>query len=168
MTCRERVQQKAETIMIHAPKPRRRIVSKREYAVRVGNKTGTALFAFIMLFFCMVGVVLTSVFLVFALFHLQSFETLFLALLFAALFAGSLYLGHLGRRTLREARQMDTGVPVTRANTGDLPVSDSLVRASQESTQAQQAVLLRASATTEEKREEQLLRALSGGGADAG
>ncbi len=51
-------------------------------------------------------------------------------------------------------------VPVTRANTGELPALDSLVRASQETARAQESVLLRAS---EERRHEEqggtLLRA---------
>ncbi len=151
--------------MIHAPKPRRRVVSKREYAARVGNKAGTALFALIMLFFCGVGVLLSLGVLIYALFHLQSLKVLPLAITFAGLLVACLYMGHLGRRTLREARQIDTGVPVTRANTGDLPAPDSLVRASQEPAQAQQAVLLRAAASTtvQDAQEEQLPRAASGG-----
>ena len=59
-------------------------------------------------------------------------------------------------------KQMDPGVPLTRANTADLRASDSLVRASSEPIQAQQAVLLRAAAEGMETQPEQLVRASVG------
>ena len=65
-------------------------------------------------------------------------------------------------RLIATARQLDTGVPLTRANTADLPAPDSLVRASEEPAQAQQAVLLRPTVEMQERREEQLLRASAG------
>lgn len=61
------------------------------------------------------------------------------------------------------AKSIDPGVPLTRANTGDLPASDSLVRASEEPLQAQQNILLRAATETLESQEEELLRASVGG-----
>ena len=64
---------------------------------------------------------------------------------------------------LRQAIKVDPGVPLTRANTADLPAPDSLVRASAEPVQEQQAVLLRAATETQERHEEQLVRASAGG-----
>ena len=61
--------------------------------------------------------------------------------------------------------QIDPGVPVTRANNADLLAPESLVRASVEPTQEQQAVLLRAATPgveRDEEQKEQLLRANTG------
>lgn len=67
-------------------------------------------------------------------------------------------------RILKQARQLDPGVPLTRANVADLPANDSLVRASQEPAQAHEGVLLRAaSGETQAGQEGQLLRAAAGG-----
>ena len=62
----------------------------------------------------------------------------------------------------REAKAIDAGVPLTRANSADLPAPDSLVRASSEPMQAQEAVLLRAVVKGQEKHEEHLVRASVG------
>ena len=68
-----------------------------------------------------------------------------------------------GKTALAHAAELDTGVPLTRANTADLPAPDSLVRASQELMQAQEAVLLRAAVgETQERQEGQLLRVAAG------
>lgn len=58
--------------------------------------------------------------------------------------------------------KINLGVPLTRANTADLPAPDSLVRASTEPEQAQQAVLLRAAAKEQERQAEELVRAVAG------
>ncbi len=60
------------------------------------------------------------------------------------------------------ANQINLGVPLTRFNTADLPAPDSLVRASSEPMQAQQAVLLRAAAEGQDRHEEELVRAVEG------
>ena len=57
---------------------------------------------------------------------------------------------------------MEVGVPLTRANTADLPAPDSLVRASSEPMQAQEDVLLRAAATGNDTPPEEMLRASKG------
>lgn len=66
----------------------------------------------------------------------------------------SLWYG--SRRSWKTVRTMQ---PINFANTADLPAPDTLVRASQEPEQAQEAVLLRASVEKQEQHEEQLLRA---------
>ena len=53
------------------------------------------------------------------------------------------------------------GIPLTRANTADLPIRQTLVRASSEPEQAQEAVLLRA-AEGQGTPPEQLMRAVGG------
>ena len=76
---------------------------------------------------------------------------------------GACYVLMRGAYTLHEsAENMDIGIPFTRANTTDMPASESLVRASQEPLQAQEMILLRAAMETTEGQEEQLLRASGG------
>ena len=48
-----------------------------------------------------------------------------------------------GQRAMKKAKNLDAGVPLTRANTASLPAGESLVRASEEPLHEQQAVLLR-------------------------
>jgi len=50
----------------------------------------------------------------------------------------------LGGKSMKEGKEIDAGVPLTRANTAHLSAADSLVRASSEPVQEQGAVLLRA------------------------
>ena len=75
----------------------------------------------------------------------------------------SFALLHYGAKAIKEAKETEVGTPLTRANTADLPAVDSLVRASSESLQAQETVLLRAAAETQEQQEEELLRASTRG-----
>ena len=72
------------------------------------------------------------------------------------------FCGKAGIHSLNQAQRINPGVPLTRANTADLPAPDTLVRASSEPLQAQEAVLLRAAAEGQEKHEEQLVRAVNG------
>ena len=60
-----------------------------------------------------------------------------------------------------QADQIHPGTPFTRANTADLPASDSLVRASVEPVQAQEDTLLRAATQGQETPSEQLVRAFT-------
>ena len=57
---------------------------------------------------------------------------------------------------------IDPGLPLTRANTADLPASDSLVRASSRPLQIQETVLLRAVAEGQNMPHDQLVRASAG------
>ena len=66
------------------------------------------------------------------------------------------------KRLVNKTRDMAGVVPLTRANAADLPAPDSLVRASEEPMQAQEAVLLRAAAEGMETPPEQLVRAAVG------
>ena len=70
----------------------------------------------------------------------------------------SLVVGWAGIRTFKKARQIDPGLPRTRANIDHLPAAESLVRASEPPVLSPQSVLLRPATYTQERHEEQLLR----------
>lgn len=76
------------------------------------------------------------------------------------LLAGS--CGYLGLAGLRRAGTIETGVPVTSANTGHLPAVESLVRASSRPVQAEPRMLLRAAVGRPEAQTEQLVRPVGG------
>jgi len=59
---------------------------------------------------------------------------------------------------VKKVKALGNVVPVTRANTADLPADESLVRASQEPAQEDQSILLRAAADATQTPVEQLLR----------
>ena len=148
--------------MLSFEKPKKKIVTKRQYLARMGDKAGTSLFAMILLFFCGLGMLMTLIALIASLFggilvH-GLFPLLVLVFVLAMLGSGSWYLGYLGRRTLKEARQIDTGIPLTRNNIGELEAEESLVRASEQPLLPQQHVLLRPAAGMEETSAEHLLR----------
>lgn len=76
---------------------------------------------------------------------------------------GLAYLyGTFGYDQLKEAREIDPGVPLTRSNAADLSAPESLVRASVEPIQEQQAVLLRAAIEVTQTPPEELVRASTG------
>lgn len=83
-----------------------------------------------------------------------------LCLAAAILTGGMAYLVQIaGKEMMKQAADMTPGVPLTRANTANLPAPDSLVRASSEPVQAYEAVLLRAASAGMETPPEQLVRA---------
>jgi hypothetical protein len=71
---------------------------------------------------------------------------------------GTRVLIRMSNAVLDRVDQMNNVIPLTRANTADLPASESLVRASAEPIQQQEAVLLRAATQGVETPSEQLLR----------
>ena len=70
---------------------------------------------------------------------------------------------YLGAAGLRRAGTIETGVPVTSANTGHLPAVESLVRASSRPVEADPRMLLRAAVGRPEAQAEQLVRPVGGG-----
>lgn len=70
----------------------------------------------------------------------------------------SLLLTSLGAYTIKHLQEVDIGIPLTRANTADLPADESLVRASQEPTDKQADVLVRPITDVQSTPPEQLLR----------
>lgn len=148
------------------PKTGKRIVSKREYVLRKAKRTGILTTGTSLLAISGISVVSGMMFLtwlVLVLWHGHYFLPVFTAsglLLGSVVVAYGAFRG--GLASLKHAAQIDTGVPLTRANTADLPAPDSLVRASSEPLQAQEAVLLRAVAQGQETPPEQLVRASVG------
>ena len=62
----------------------------------------------------------------------------------------------------KEARMLDPGIPFTQVNTANLPAEETLVRASVEPIQQQQAVLLRGAIHSDTTPAEQLVRPAAG------
>ncbi len=87
-----------------------------------------------------------------------SFAPLFVVIVLVPLLAGGAYLCNKRFEALElEIRTLNDVVPLTRANAADLPAPASLVRASEEPLQKQQATLLRPAAQYGDAHEEQLL-----------
>ena len=146
--------------MNNAPKLGKRIVSKGRFALNTGKMLaltwlgiGIIGVGIVALLYC----ILTSQLLMANTKHLTGMCMLLFTA--AMLIICPLMLIYYGVDAVKTAKQIDIGVPFTRANTADLPAPDSLVRASQEPAQAREDVLLRASTETHDKHEEQLLRA---------
>jgi len=70
----------------------------------------------------------------------------------------ALWCGKWGFDSIRYAETIDPGIPLTRKVADTLPAEESLVRASSEPIQEQQAVLLRAAVDDQETPSEQLVR----------
>ena len=123
----------------------KRIVSKGEYAKVQGRRwlQGTTAVALMIFFF------VSST----AMIAISHGARLLLALYFTVL--GIVSFARLAVPMLRQAIKADPGIPLTRANTADLPATDSLVRASQELTRE---TLIRAAS---EPVQETLVRAAS-------
>jgi hypothetical protein len=144
----------------------KRIVSKAEYAANVGNKLSLFAFGVGVMGLGLVGILnavsLTILGLGEAIKYHDSDDIKIAAFVFLIVGGMSALIFWAGRKTVRKAKQIDIGVPRTRANTADLPAPESLVRASEEPVQEQEAVLLRAATQTQERHEEQLVRAVEG------
>lgn len=145
-------------------KPIRRIVSKREYVTNIGRKVIASAFSIGLLllsliFVLSVGIILGS------LNSIVQFDppiAVCLAFIVLPFTSGAFYACKLGMRTLKHTRQIDTGVPLTRANAASVTVARSLVRGSQQPEQTQRDILLRAVADPQDTPVEQLLRPTQG------
>jgi hypothetical protein len=143
-------------------KPGKRIVSKGTFASNIGNivawsSASFAAFSIAMLYAAgALWVVLR--------YGIEWRDAKFIVpmVVFVVLVVFSLCSLYIGIQAGRQARKVKVGVPLTRANTADLPAPDSLVRASAEPVQEQRAVLLRAATQGIETHEEQLVRASEG------
>src|SRR5579871_4510450 len=80
------------------------------------------------------------------------------AVLCVASGVATFWLGKWGFDNLRHAEAIDPGIPLTRKVAATLPSNESLVRASEEPTQEQQIVLLRAATHDHTTPAEQLLK----------
>lgn len=149
--------------MTQEPKPGKRIVSRRDYAIRVAKRErlrwgSTALAIFIAV--C----IISGVGFIFAGLLAETFLLKCLCFVAAALCLPAICIVKNAAEKAMQIAQLELDVvPLTRANTADLPAPNSLVRASEEPAQAQEGVLLRAAVGAgQAEREGQLLRASVG------
>ena len=134
----------------------KRIVGKGTYVANAGKKAALTSFGCAAV---VLGAVSTAVVCALVIPLVSSVGQMGWLAVLGGLGAGSLALLYLGAKAVREGKKMDTGTPLTRANTGQLPAADTLVRPSQAPRQSQQAELLRAAGQGPATPPEQLLRA---------
>jgi hypothetical protein len=150
--------------MDHPPKTSKRIVSKEQYLVNTGKKATLSSFGAVVVLFGILGAVISCMTFI-PMFrddqHWSSLWPFLLAVVFIGC-AGSLGLLYMGGKAIKEGIEIDAGVPLTRANTADLPAADSLVRASEQPLEEQQAILLRAATSGTDTPAEELVRASVG------
>ena len=147
-------------------KPGRRIVSKGKYAAALGNKAALSSFGVSLTLIGIMGLLCVCLITGVLLAHLAVDTFLLLGVFIGVVGSGSSTLVYIGVHSIKEARQIDPGLPLTRANTAHLPAPDSLVRASQEPPREQQAVLVRPAPPTQHTPREQLVRSSASEQAD--
>jgi len=143
-------------------KPGKRLVSKKQYVLAVGTKTLLSVSGFGL---CVGGLVgLASCLVLCMLVGSDSHHVAGAWSVLGTLSAMWVVLLAAGRILLKKGKKLDTGILLTRANTGDLPEVETLVRASDRPPSHQQAELLRGVAPlpTSETPPEELLRATEG------
>lgn len=138
------------------------VVSTRRYLLAVGDRAVSRLIGFTFFLLSLLAAILcvTCVLLLPRLLFMDAANSRN-ALSLPCLMVGiplTYFLWQSSRHAFRRAASVPAVVPLTHANTADLPAPDSLVRASSKSVQEQQAVLLRA-AKGMETPPEQLVRA---------
>ncbi|MCW3100601.1 MAG: hypothetical protein JWL77_6219 [Chthonomonadaceae bacterium] len=139
--------------MSEPTKPGKRIVSKGRFVANTGKKAALATYGTAVCLLGLGAIVVSSVSVLPMLLH----EGLLCLVGIATLGGCCFGLIYLGGKAVKEGKEIDAGVPLTRANTAHLPASDSLVRASSEPVQEQATVLLRAAVEGNETPSEQLL-----------
>jgi len=149
--------------MKKAKKTGRRIVSKGEYAANIawkGIASSLGAGLLLMILMCMFLVGLFAWMMVSRTPHggLNAGLVLSITLFFGILISAAVYVYRLGKREIMTTLRMDVGVPLTRANTADLPAPDFLVRASEKPSEEQGSILLRAAYETNATPADQLLR----------
>ena len=135
------------------PKTGKRIVSKGEYVKLQGKR--------LWLYLCSLLTGISIVLLCCNICFLHYFSSGWCAFLILGI-ACMVWCGKIktAQQWYQEAQKVPAVTPLTRANTTNLTAPDSLVRASSEPMQAQEAVLLRAAAQGAETPPEQLVRAV--------
>ncbi len=145
------------------PKADRRIVSKGEYVANLGKKGLASSIGAALLLLSLMCTVLIGLFVWLIVSRkpqaaLDAPLGLSMILFFGIFISAVVYIYRLGKREILTTLQMDVGVPLTRANTADLPAPDFLVRASEKPSEEQASILLRAAADTPVTLADQLLR----------
>lgn len=146
--------------------PGKRIVSKGEYATRIIQKMGLQCGSLSLLLFSVIGFFVMMCCLVVGCMFIADYMRgwnhivagLIAFLIAVTLGALSYLLWQAANRAIVAAGLIAPCLPLTRANTADLPAIESLVRASAEPLQIQQNVLLRAATQSEQTPPEQLVR----------
>jgi hypothetical protein len=153
--------------MSKSSKTGKRIVSKGEYVKAKSKKTGLFIVAAIICALACTCLILsvssgTDIPGDYWITHLDKMHPFlcYCLLLLLLVLSGRLFI--VAKNVTTFAMRQES-VPLTRANTAELPASNSLVRASAPPVQEPQAVLLRAATETQERHEEQLVRASAGG-----
>ena len=131
------------------PKKKKRIVSKGQYVQALGKRIGISSGGCLLLLLAALcaGVTLIS-------FFIGPLGVL-LGLAFGVL---TFFIGKWGFESLHHMTTIHPGIPLTRKVADTLPAEESLVRASEEPIQEQQAVLLRASTDATHTPADQLVR----------
>ena len=140
------------------------LVSRGEYAVRTGEKVTLSALGAVLCTLAYIGIASTVIttLLCTALFFsggIEGLDALRDAGIILVMGVSSFLMLKFSRGSFNKSHSIDAGIPLTQAEMNDLPPPDTLVRASQEPMQLQQATLLRAATETSEAHEEQLLRA---------
>ena len=156
--------------MNQPPQTGKQIVSKGEYVRGLSKKAALGVGSTTLAVGCLAACLVAVIYLLYAiqLYRAQLWGSdvglvvrNFLFILGAG--GSAVFLFQAAAREQARARRIDPGIPLTRANAADLPAPESLVRASEEPTQEQQSVLLRAATEGVERHEEQLVRSSAGG-----
>ena len=145
--------------MQQAQEPGKRIVSKGVYASHVSRKATLSSSGITLCTIGGTGLIIACLITLLVMVKGFSWQGVFLIIAFDLIVGScSAALVRYGLKAVREARDIAPVVPLTRANTADLPAPDSLVRASQQPTQEQEVTLLRAAAQGFATPIEQLVR----------
>ena len=148
------------------PKTGKKIVGKGEYVLRRAFQgglafscacaIGVALFTGMAAIINLLGVVATLVYAIERHHLLEESTDVVKYLVWVVVLGGVSWLSWRVASATAKKSTENLVVPLTRANTGHLPTSGTLVRASTEPVQAQQAVLLRAAQGVDTQAEEML------------
>jgi hypothetical protein len=136
------------------PPNRKHIVTKSQYVQAQGKRIGITSMGCGLLTLALLCTLITVLCIYLSLFAGLSGLEIPVGLFFGGL---AFLSGKLGFESFRRADATDPGVPLTRSVAETLPVEESLVRASEEPIQEQQALLLRA-ASDQQTPPEQLVR----------
>ncbi len=159
-TLRDRLALQAKERAMRPP----HIVSQGEHAVLTGEKVALSALGAVLCTLAYIGIassVITTILFSVLLFTggIPAYGALQSIGMFLVVGVSSFVMLRFSRGSFKKSHSIDAGIPLTRTEMNDLPAPDTLVRASQEPLQLQQATLLRPATETPEAHEEQLLRA---------
>jgi hypothetical protein len=141
--------------------PTKRLVSPREYVGRKAGRAASFLGGGLMALIGTAGTIVCGlVFLVSLIFTFTMHFFALIGVVFAVIFGVFfIMMGIIGKQIIEEADDTNGIELLTARKAEALPAAETLVRASQEPTEGQEKVLLRAALTSDDTPPEQLLRA---------